>query len=544
MTGTHLVRTLAMSLALLTGCATLEECPPQQDWRATVERMLRELSLDINQSSAQWQALVEKTIEELPSEVQDTVRVELQNLLSRGISEAEVAAQCGVDFLAARMREHVQGILAEFQGRPPPDKVPRFCSVVPPIVHVKDAADTPLLFYGYDFDAATDLQVLLRETTGASTDVTSKLGKPTHYLRTLSFGPTGVQLGPRADWIVLRFGTQEHTVDVEQPTIPPCKTETVPLTDLFVEHVPPHVRGDTEFDGNGPFVHAQTRLIVTRDRVDAEVYMRAAETTSDWTTAEGKRTFRLFPTVQHPIPAGWTIAGIDNIAGIRTDEIAYNDNNHSEESFSGAGLVRSWVIMGDTAGNEAGTRTKAKISFGTLHLRRTQTEGCTPTAPLPSLPTSRPLCEWTERISEENGSGGVACSAGFAARGMQCTGRYCDDVALLCCPYAEGSSGAGESTQWSGYVSEEQSSGFAYDDKVLAGIRCKGSYCDDMSGRMLGSPTLGAISSCRWSSAFSEERPGHAICGMDELVTGLKCTGRYCDNLSLRCCRVAGADPR
>lgn len=535
-----LARRATIALALLTGCPDTSMCTSESaNWRGTVERQLEDLARDINANSAQWQDLVEDAIEDLPEEVQSTIRVELQNLLSRGIAEAEVSFQCGVDFLASRMSEGVRSILARFKGETPPPRIPRFCSVVPPVLDAQNAPQTGLMFYGYNFDAATDLEVDLVDTMGNATDITNKVGRPTHYLLTLSFGPTGVQLGPTSDWIVLRFGSQQHTVDVEQPILPPCKTETRPLMDLAVEHVPPLVQGDSDFDGNGPFVYSQTRLIVAPDRIDAEVYMRAAEKRSDWTRAESKRTYRLDTT-----PPGQVITGIAGVVGLRTDERAYTDGNHVDDSFSGEGLVRRWVFTGDTGGGEAGTETKVKIDFATLHVQRTETQNCQPTGVVPNLPQSRRLCEWTPQISEENGSGGASCPAAMAARGMQCTGGDCDNLSILCCPYSDVTTGAFESAEWSEYVSEEQPGGFFYGDRVLAGVRCRGGSCDDVSGRMLTSPSLGAISECRNTSFFSEEGFGFALCDMDELITGLRCRGDNCDDISLRCCDVAGADPR
>jgi hypothetical protein len=540
----NVVRWITLALALTAGCGLAGQCGTESgNWRGTVERQLRDLSRDINQNSAAWQDLVRDAMDELPEEVRSTIRVELQNLLSRGIAETEVAFQCGVDFLGSRMAEGVEAILARFKGEAPPPRIPRFCSVVPPIVEVQHAATTPLIFYGYNFDAATDLDVRLVDTGGIATSITSKVGRPTHYMLTLSFDPTGVVLGPTADWIELRFGgALRHTVDVAQPTLPPCRTETVPLTNLFVEHVPPLVQGDADFSGNGPTVYAQARLILQPDRIDTEVYMRAMEKRSDWTRAEGKRTYRLYPDLA--TPSDWRITGITGVQGLLTEEHAYTDGNHLDDSFSGQGLVRGWVFTGDTPGGEAGTETKVKIDFRTLHVQRTETQGCTPTGVTPPLPQSRPLCEWTAQISEEDGAGGVSCRSGYAARGMQCTGSNCDNVSLLCCPYSANVSGTGETFEWSDYVSEEQPGGFFYTDRVLAGVRCRGSRCDDMGGRMLRSPNLGTITNCRNTSFFSEEGFNFALCEMDELITGLRCTGSNCDNVSLRCCDVAGADPR
>mmetsp|Transcript_2213 Transcript_2213/g.6246 ORF Transcript_2213/g.6246 Transcript_2213/m.6246 type:complete len:211 (+) Transcript_2213:511-1143(+) len=69
---------------------------------------------------------------------------------------------------------------------------------------------------------------------------------------------------------------------------------------------------------------------------------------------------------------------------------------------------------------------------------------------------------------------------------------------------------------------------------LMVGLRCSGRYCDNL--RM----------TCSWADAvhvdagttevgwFSEEQ-GLRTCGADSVITGLRCSGRYCDNLKLKC---------
>ena len=42
-------------------------------------------------------------------------------------------------------------------------------------------------------------------------------------------------------------------------------------------------------------------------------------------------------------------------------------------------------------------------------------------------------CYNAEAISDEN-SAGYTCNPGYWVAGMQCTGKYCDNVSVTCCP--------------------------------------------------------------------------------------------------------------
>lgn len=42
-------------------------------------------------------------------------------------------------------------------------------------------------------------------------------------------------------------------------------------------------------------------------------------------------------------------------------------------------------------------------------------------------------CYNAQAISEEQ-SAGYRCNAGYWVAGMQCTGKYCDNVSVTCCP--------------------------------------------------------------------------------------------------------------
>jgi hypothetical protein len=125
--------------------------------------------------------------------------------------------------------------------------------------------------------------------------------------------------------------------------------------------IPPLVEGDREFAGHGPVTSLRVDLQIRNEKeVWAQVYMRARETKSDWTTAEGTAEFQIG---SHP-------KRILDILTSRVQEHQYTDTNHAMDvfSFPASSLASRIEYVGDTQGQEAGTRTGCQIFFHPMRL--------------------------------------------------------------------------------------------------------------------------------------------------------------------------------
>jgi hypothetical protein len=142
---------------------------------------------------------------------------------------------------------------------------------------------------------------------------------------------------------------------------------------------------------------------------------------------------------------------------------------------------------------------------------------------------------WTGYTSEETPP--IICPNYYAARGFDCTGSYCDNVAIYC-QYVGGSYGQ---SSWTTYFSEEGSGGAderhcSGSDSWVTGVACSGSYCDDLSLRCTRFPGT-STGSCYWSGSFSEEQPPfYAPYGY--YIKGMECIGSYCDDKQYRYCQM------
>jgi hypothetical protein len=175
---------------------------------------------------------------------------------------------------------------------------------------------------------------------------------------------------------------------------------------------------------------------------------------------------------------------------------------------------------------------------------------------------------YTAWVSEEGGGPATFCSAwNEAARGFGCSGSYCDSVRLVCDTLPNSISEDPSSDYWSPWFSEEwngletrYSVGWWPHDQmnykvceptaaggVMSGVKCFGSYCDSMSiecdvpHRPNG--TVVTPTGCFWSGTFSDENGTidmQAQYGTANLfISGVWCSGRYCDNLSYLVCHIS-----
>jgi hypothetical protein len=159
-------------------------------------------------------------------------------------------------------------------------------------------------------------------------------------------------------------------------------------------------------------------------------------------------------------------------------------------------------------------------------------------------------------VSEETAP--AICPAGYALSALTCSGSYCDNIGARCTRYADPPAvSSPEPTYWTSWHSEEkdgdvlEGSNFpmlAHPNSVAVGLRCRGKYCDNIS--LLIQPLRGANvptldskegQQCRLSPPFSEEgnppQP-QTSSAFKEMIRRVGCSGSYCDNLRIEWCKV------
>lgn len=365
--------TTSVLICLIVGCGlkrTIQDTT--QDLTNNTVAMIDDAIDEITHESESWQVTLQELEDKLTDEAQSTIRAEVQNLATRTIAAAGSEIRCNVDFLGTRVVQALQRIKAELLKKPIPERNPAICQVIPTAIDMNLTPNrrNKVDISGYDFDNQP-LKLYLISNTNEKTDVTYAINRVSHYHLVLNLGSNGILLNETSGRLVLEYkDNQLSSIAVTQPVIPDCKEEEISFSPDIITFVPPHTRGDREYDGHGPNVMARVNIYVDNNTIKAKLYMRARETKSDWSTADGSGVFTIYT-----VPSKKRILSI--VSDKETDT-NYIDSGYSEDFFEkGSGeLIKRFAFIGDTDGHEAGTRTRVKVTFNKVVVRLKEIGNC------------------------------------------------------------------------------------------------------------------------------------------------------------------------
>lgn len=343
-----------------------------QDLTNNTAAMIDDAIDEISHQSESWQSTLQELSDKLTDETQSTIRTEVQNLANRTIAAAGSEIRCNVDFLGARVIQALQRIKAELLKKPIPERTPAICQVIPTAIDMNLTPNrrNKVDISGYDFDNQP-LKLFLITNDNQKIEVTNAINRLSHYHMVLNLGSNGVLLNENSSRLILEYKDgQISSIAITQPVIPDCKEEEKSFAPDVITYTPPRTRGDREFNANGPNVSARVNIFVDGNTIKARVQMRARETKSDWTTAEGSGVFNIYTA-----PSNRRIIGI---VSDKETSASYIDSGHSEDFFEkGSGeLIQRFAFVGDTDGDEAGTRTRVKVTFNRVVVKLKEIGNC------------------------------------------------------------------------------------------------------------------------------------------------------------------------
>lgn len=353
----------ALSIFALTACGINDTI--RDSVGATVD-VLDDMIAELRGTSGNWEQLVRDAMEKLPADIQDRVDTSLQ----RAISAAGAEFSCRVDIIRDMLAQDIENIRASLTGQPVRNIPPRFCSATPQNI---DMARPPsfITFSGYNFDS--DVLVRLVTTSSEATVASNHVTRNSHYNVTVNLSGSGLRLGLNALRLVLRWRDQElGAAAIAQPV---CQERQVFINAFDASYQPPHTRGDRNFDSNGPRVIVRTTLFNMRSGVEYTIYMKAEEWKNgrpkdDFTTAEGTSPRR---RVNYSPPNGWEIIRINTSNRATFSHVL---SGHGTHRLPGIAPVREFEFVGDTDGDEAGSRTRVTVQFDRIDIIIRQNSNC------------------------------------------------------------------------------------------------------------------------------------------------------------------------
>lgn len=393
MSSLRLITVVVVTVALLPqGCGI----PPairqtNVELRNAIDEFDRAISA-LTQQSSDWQVVLQNLEADIAADVQSTLRTEVRNLAENTVSATGVEFRCDAEFLRMRAERELRRIRNELavllnatgvtpipiQPEIPPE--PYICAAVPTAVNLALEAErrTVLDVYGFDLKSASITAVIVE--VGERRNVTSALGIISDMHMVLDLTETGANPIGKSRQIVFSWnGESQSVIPILSPnTQVTCAVQPQRVDAHTQSFVPDHSDGDKDFDGNGPCVKLQLWVKINEDGTElySTYYMKAFECDgsfdnpeSDYTTARANGRVTLFRVVN---PG-------DRILGFDVDpymKVEYIDTDHEDDIVftSGTQPTEKLIFVGDTDGDEAGTRTGVEIHFRQINV---QVERCT-----------------------------------------------------------------------------------------------------------------------------------------------------------------------
>jgi len=359
------------------GCDVLSSCAPPVP--QGIDRALVTIDRAINTIQNEpelWRATLQDVADQLPSDVQSTIRTEIDQLATRSIATAGVELRCNTDFFAERAVQGLKRVKAMLTGTNPPPIPPAICNIVPPKLDLNLSPDrrTTIEIYGYDLDYEAEnghlLEVFLVAKNGERTPLADvqRLGRTTHYLHVLNVAGSDFDSLLQKEGIAkIEFawgndGRKGEVIVIGRE----AQHNNETFTPQQISHVPSHVRGDADFDsdyGNPMSFTVKAQSRVNGNEIQVRVYMYAAEEEDDYTTVDSWSSWER----AYLAPAGWTIESYSPSAvAERSGNIT--DHNIRVESLPAGELVNRFEIYGDTDDDEAGGYTRVIAYFSPMRV--------------------------------------------------------------------------------------------------------------------------------------------------------------------------------
>lgn len=292
----------------------------------------------------------------LSTQIQDGLVYNVPYIINTLIGETVPATLCTIDFTASRAVFYLNLMKAELltgQRPGPPRPVSCQSSVDKIDLNAPLATRNVIELSGYDFLPNRDsFLAYFIPSSGQPLAITKqKINFQSNYELTINISGFSDDIIGKYAYFTLKFANSEFfSIPIVPKAKPIPQVTTVYIAPQALSYLPPHTNGDREFDGNGPNIYVEGRLLYNYRQAYVQIWMSAIETRGDYTTAKGWCPNHYFYTA----PAGWHIKRIDGQT-VFPSLVRYTDNDTQEDIFNTTlGQVK---IKGDGNGNDAGIHT-------------------------------------------------------------------------------------------------------------------------------------------------------------------------------------------
>ncbi len=319
----------------------------------------------LQNQSTDWKPVLKDLETKIDKRVQDALTYNIPYITNLASQRALSSVLCVKESVKDEVLYYLQVVRAEL-----------VTGILPPLPHTKICATSQvtldlnsprnirnqIVYTGYYIHTKDSIKAFLVNDTGRIEILKNRIGYPDISTITLSLTDYSDAILTNYTHLQLTFNKDVISsigIDKKLPDPPVIETATTWQRDII--WIPPHTNGDKDFNNNGPRMVSHVYLKHDGTKVFAQIYLYAQETKSDWTTAAGTSQWVEIYSVKDGYRINRIKEATDYLNILRNNNVDYVDN--SIDDYVVETVVGRAIVVGDTAGDEAGSKTKINLNI-------------------------------------------------------------------------------------------------------------------------------------------------------------------------------------
>ena len=343
------------------------------DTLKTEVTMLREqavLSLNdaintLQNQSTDWKPVLKDLETKIDKRVQDVLTYNIPYITNLASQRALSSVLCVKESVKDEVLYYLQVVRAELvTGILPPLPQTKICATSQVTLDLNSPRNirNQIVYTGYYIHTKDSIKAFLVNDLVRLEIPKNKIGYPDISTITLSLTDYSDAVLTNYTHLQLMYNKDViSSIGIDKKLPDPPVIEIARTWQREIIWIPPHTNGNMDFNGNGPRMVSHVYLKNDGTRVFAQIYLYAQETKSDWTTAAGTSQWVEIYTVKDGYRINRLKEATDYLNILRNNNVDYVDS--STEDYIVETVVGRAIVVGDTEGDEAGTRTKINLNI-------------------------------------------------------------------------------------------------------------------------------------------------------------------------------------
>jgi hypothetical protein len=324
----------------------------------------------LQNESSDWRSVLKDLQNKIDTRVQDVLTYNVPYITNLASQRALSTVLCVKESVKDEVVYYLQVMRAELiTGKLPSLPQTKICGTSVSTIDLNSPRNirNQIIYTGYSIHTKDSIHaVFVKEKTVVEIPK-SKLGFPDISNITLSLAEFPDTLLANYTHIQLMYNKDViSSIGIDKKLPEPPTVEITTTDQRQIIWIPPHTYGNKDFDKDGPKMISHVYLKHDGSRVYAQIYLYAQETKLDYTTATGTSQWVEIYSIKPNYRINRIKDPTDYLNILRNNNQDYVDS--SFDDYIMETVVGRAILVGDTDGDEAGTRTKITLNLKSFNI--------------------------------------------------------------------------------------------------------------------------------------------------------------------------------